>query len=366
MEIRLYKLNDETLGVRLVRFNRDDVLRIKAIQGHRWVPAERIWTLPYTLDVVQRLIDAYPHYAFVPDAALQEECYLFSERKARLGKAALIWSPEDERKLRDQLKLRGYSARTIRVYAGHVKRYHTFTMTQLGTTEWGASVIQPYLLQLLDSQFSHAYVNQAISAIKFYKEKVLQIKDDTKFVRPKKEKKLPQILSLTEVKCLLQALNNEKHIALLALTYSSGLRVGEVVRLRLDDVDIGRRSLRIKQAKGRKDRYTLLSDQAFHLVQVYVKTYSPQTWLFPGQDPNSHLTERSAQRLFERALEASGINKKVSIHSLRHSFATHLLESGVDLRYIQELLGHQSPRTTQIYTHVTSKDLRRIRSPLDS
>lgn len=153
---------------------------------------------------------------------------------------------------------------------------------------------------------------------------------------------------------------------ILYLTYSSGLRVGEVVRLRLQDLDRERRTVHIRQGKGRKDRVTVLSEAADKEVEAYLKCgLADPCWLFPGQRIGRHLTERSVQKLFEQKPQAAGIRKLVSVHSLRHSFATHLLEGGIDLRYIQELLGHQNIRRTEIYTHVSVKDVRRIRSPLD-
>ncbi|WP_179036964.1 tyrosine-type recombinase/integrase [Paenibacillus sp. URB8-2] len=227
------------------------------------------------------------------------------------------------------------------------------------------SLVQSYTLYLLKREYSHAYVNQAISALKFYFRHVLNLKETAPYIRPKKENKLPNVLSLDEVMLVLKAVNNLKHQAILYLTYSSGLRVGEVVRLRIEDCDNARKVLRVRQGKGRKDRITLLSDAAYQLVRKYVEQEKPEPWLFPGQTPGRHLTERSVQKVFEKALSASGVMKKLGIHALRHSFATHLLENGIDLRYIQELLGHQSSRTTERYTHVSVKDIRRIQSPLD-
>ena len=150
------------------------------------------------------------------------------------------------------------------------------------------------------------------------------------------------------------------------LTYAGGLRLGEVVRLKVEDIDSDRNLIHVRQGKRRKDRYTMLSKFALEALQVYARKYQPKGWLFPGARPGRHLHERSVQKVFQRAHEKAGIEKSVSMHSLRHSFATHLLEAGTDLRYIQELLGHQSPKTTQIYTHVTNRDIARIKSPLDS
>lgn len=206
---------------------------------------------------------------------------------------------------------------------------------------------------------------RALSAIKFYTQKVLLLEETVSYVRPKKEKKLPNVLSMNEVMLILKALHNLKHRAILYLTYSSGLRVGEVVRLKTQDIDFERKTLRVSQGKGRKDRLTLLSDTAMDIVQPYLQQEKPEKWMFPGQHPERHITERTVQKVFEQARAASGIKKRVSIHALRHSFATHLLEGGIDIRFIQELLGHQSVRTTERYTHVSVKDIRRIKSPLD-
>lgn len=150
------------------------------------------------------------------------------------------------------------------------------------------------------------------------------------------------------------------------LVYAAGLRVGEVVRLKREDIDDKRKVIKVEQGKGKKDRYTLLSSRAELLLKEYSSVYKPDVWLFEGDIPGRHLTERSVQRVFENSCKKAGITKDVSVHVLRHSFATHLLESGTDLRYIQELLGHSSSKTTEIYTHVSTKDLRKIQSPLDN
>lgn len=183
--------------------------------------------------------------------------------------------------------------------------------------------------------------------------------------RPKKEKKLPNVLSKEEVLSVLKSVDNEKHKTILFLIYSAGLRLGEVVRLQINDIDSKRMLIKVIQGKGRKDRYTLLSDVALKQSRKYYSIYKPERWLFPGGKEGSYLTERSVQKIFERACQKAKIRSDVSVHTLRHSFATHLLESGTDLRYIQELLGHSSSKTTEIYTHVTEKKLSNIRSPLD-
>ena len=162
-----------------------------------------------------------------------------------------------------------------------------------------------------------------------------------------------------------EAVSNLKHRALLMMIYSAGLRVGEAVRLRVEDVDSERRLLHVRQGKGRKDRYVMLSEVALESLRDYWRAYRPTKWLFPGQREGCHLHERTVEKILKQACQKAGIRKDISVHTLRHSFATHLLEAGIDLRYIQEMLGHKSSKTTEIYTHVSERNIAAIRSPLD-
>lgn len=218
---------------------------------------------------------------------------------------------------------------------------------------------------IIGNGFGVAYQNQCINGIKKFvsflgKPLVL----DT-LVRPKKPQKLPVVLSKEEISQLFNVINNLKHKALLALLYSAGLRIGEALQLTPGAIDSKRMLIRIEQAKGNKDRYTLLSESFLTLLRMYYKKYKPKTYLFEGQNGGAY-TSSSAQKVLKRALRDAGITRTgVTLHTLRHSFATHLLESGTDLRYIQELLGHNSPKTTMIYTHVSSKSLQNIRNPFD-
>lgn len=184
-------------------------------------------------------------------------------------------------------------------------------------------------------------------------------------VLPKKQTRYPDVLSKEEVKRLFSVLSNIKHRFLLKLIYSAGLRVSEAVTLKITDLDFDRRMIHIRQAKGRKDRFVMLSAAAAVEYKGYRDNVLLKDWLFPGANPDCHLSIRSAQAVFSKAAERAKIAKEVSVHSLRHSFATHLLENGTDLRYIQVLLGHKSSRTTEIYTHVSKLDINRIKSPLD-
>jgi len=233
--------------------------------------------------------------------------------------------------------------------------------------ELGSEEVIDYIEYLTDvRKVSVSYRNQTISALKFLYRKVLRrplIIEE--LPRPKKERKLPTVLSKDEVTRLLDSVRNRKHRAILMLVYSAGLRESEVVRLKLEDIDVERRLIHIKGSKGRKDRYTLLSSVALEALRDYYRFYRPRKWLFPGKRKDRHISARTVQKVVTAAGKRAGIRKKLTTHTLRHSFATHLLENGTDLRYIQELLGHKSSKTTQIYTHVNRKDLARIVSPLD-
>lgn len=268
--------------------------------------------------------------------------------------------------MKKELILRGYSPKTIKVYLGHLDRFARHFETDPALLN--AKHVRAYLLILSNKEgVSTAYRDQAISALKFLYTVVLKrsfVSD--KMPRPKKEHKLPTVLSKREVIKLLNAVRNVKHRALLMTIYASGLRLGEVVRLRPEDIDSDRHLINVRGGKGKKDRRTILSNVALDYLRHYWQIYKPGRWLFPGQKTGSHISPRSVQKVVEAARKRAGIRKKCSAHTLRHSFATHLLESGTDLRYIQELLGHKSSKTTEIYTHVTKRDLAKITSPLDN
>lgn len=183
--------------------------------------------------------------------------------------------------------------------------------------------------------------------------------------RPKRPKLLPNVLSKEEVKAILNVLKNNKHSAMLSVIYACGLRRSELLNLKPSHVDSNRKLLIIKQSKGRKDRIVPISDKLIEMLRNYYLEFKPKTWLFEGQLENTKYSERSLEEVLKKSIKLAGINKPVSLHWLRHSYATHLLENGTDLRFIQELLGHNSSKTTEIYTHVSTKSLQNIKSPFD-
>ncbi len=217
-----------------------------------------------------------------------------------------------------------------------------------------------------ERQVSSSYQNQSINAIKFYFEKVQGGPRKIYYIeRPRKETVLPSVLSEQEIKKIFEKMSNLKHKTLLMTCYSGGLRISEVLNLKPEDIDSDRMLIHVKGGKGKKDRVTLLSKTLLEILRRYYKVYKPHDYLFTGQMGGKY-SERSAQMVLKKAASKAGIIRKVTLHTLRHSFATHLLENGTDIRYIQSLLGHSSPKTTQIYTHITSKGIDQIKNPLDN
>jgi integrase/recombinase XerD len=271
--------------------------------------------------------------------------------------------------LREQMQmnmeLKGFSPKTQDMYIRSVQQYAQYygkTPELLGTDE-----IKQYLHHMINNQHvSRSYVNIIYSALKFLYVNTLQRTWDMQEIpRSKKPKKLPVILAPSELTQLFNAISNPKHKALLMTMYGAGLRASEVVNLRVADIDSQMMQIRVRQAKGKKDRYTLLSTENLKILRLYWLLCRPKSWLFPGFSPDKPMHPRSIQSILTKAKIDAKITKKVTSHTLRHCFATHLLESGANLYYIQHLLGHSSSRSTNVYLHLTRKHLSQIQSPLD-
>jgi site-specific recombinase XerD len=263
------------------------------------------------------------------------------------------------------LTLKGRSEATRENYRLQVQRFLKWLRREPETAT--AEELRAYLLDVMDSGLSASYARQARAALVAVYDGLLGQPEKVADVPSAQgHKRLPVVLSRDEVKRLLAASRDLMGQTLLTVMYSAGLRVSEAVRLKVSDISSDRRQIRVAGGKGKKDRYTILGDEALALLRTYYRVYHPRDWLFPGQEAGTHISQRTAQRFFERAREQAGINAKATIHSLRHSFATHLLEDGVDIRYIQELLGHTNIKTTQRYTHVSKHKLGQVRSPLDA
>ncbi len=265
----------------------------------------------------------------------------------------------------EKLRANRYAQRTVDTYVSLFEEFINYYNTKK-TEEITEPEIVAYMRYLVQERgISASYQNQAINAIKYYYEKVLGGARKIYLVdRPQKEYKLPAVLSLEEVQLLISSITNLKHKVMVMLCYSAGLRLSEVINLRIMDIDHDRMQIAVRNSKTNKDRYTLLSEALLPSLQAYSDAYSPAHYLFEGVAGGKY-SDRSLQNIVRNAARAIKSPKKITVHTLRHSFATHLMENGVDLRYIQVLLGHSNSKTTEIYTHMTSKAMSGIKSPLD-
>ncbi|MCL2766027.1 MAG: tyrosine-type recombinase/integrase [Treponema sp.] len=268
-------------------------------------------------------------------------------------------------KLETELRSKKYSIQTQRAYI-YYNRLFCRTL-QKSPEEINTDDLTKFLaLMEKNRNYSASAINLAISAIKFFYKYVLKNDSISEQRRPRQDKRLPVVLSKEEIVKILGTEKNPKHRLLLMLIYSSGLRVSEVVSLKTEHIDLSRGVIYIRQGKGMKDRCTMLSEKAAQYIKEYYKCYGIDKWIFPGQKTARHMSIRSAQYIFNKAVRKAGISKNISIHGLRHTFATHLLENGTDIRYIQALLGHANLRTTERYTHVARRSVLNVKSPFDS
>jgi len=323
-----------------IPYNQEFIKKVKTISGRKWNPQGKYWKVPYSEDLITKL------QSLLGENLIIDPCFYIIP-------------------LQKELSIRKYSRRTVKSYIRINRDFLLFSGRRPEEIE--NEDIKEYLYYVVNrKKVATSTLNIIINALKFYYGEVLKKDFIFKIKRPKKDKKLPVVLSKEEVKKILDATSNIKHKVILMLMYSGGLRVGEVVRLKSRDIDSERCLIHIKGSKGRKDRYTILSQSVMVVLREYYTQYKPKKWLFEGAKPGKHISIRTVQAIFKHACTKAGIKKDISAHSLRHSFATHLLESGVDLRYIQEILGHKSSKTTEIYTHVSKARLTSIKNPLDS
>lgn len=267
--------------------------------------------------------------------------------------------------MEQEMALRGFAPRTQQLYLSWVRRLVQFC--RVVPDQLTADQVRSYLLHLTQQrQVAFSTFNQALNAARFFFLRVLKrpfVLEGLHYQRPPRT--LPVVMSDEEVLRLLEAASSLRDRALLETAYATGLRVGEVTRLKITDIDSGRMTIRVEQGKGRKDRYVMLSPELLQTLRAYWRDSRPQVFLFPGLGGRKPLCVSAAQHAFERAKERAGIKKRVSFHTIRHSFATHLLEDGANIRKIQALLGHRSLKTTELYTHVAEDYLHQMRSPLD-
>ena len=268
-------------------------------------------------------------------------------------------------RLIDDLRIRNYAPRTITTYVSAVVRFASHF--RRSPDRLHAEHVRQYQLHLLRQHASWSRFNQAVAALRFLYAVTLRRPDVVTMIPyGKKPKTIPAVLSRDEVTRLFQAVANPRYRLLLQTAYAAGLRVSEVVALQVTDIDSQRMLLHIHAAKGHKDRLVPLSALLLEQLREYWRRYRPRRWLFPGQAPDTPLSIGQVQRICRRAVRAAGITKKASMHTLRHSYATHLLESGTGLATLQKLLGHNRLSTTLRYTHIQQPHLQQVRSPLDT
>ena len=265
----------------------------------------------------------------------------------------------------EEMRMRDYSERTISAYVSAVYRLAAFYHES--PDKLSREQIRAFLLDLVDEKkVAWSYYKQVLAALRYFYRYVLQRGEVVEDIRgPRPQKKLPIVLSVEEVSRFFKAIPSLKHRTILMLAYGAGLRVGEAVRVRLSDIDRQRKVLRVSQGKGKKDRYTILSPAMLEMLDRYCWAARPEDLLFTTRSTGRSITASTVQRVCKEAQQDAGIEKAITPHTLRHSFATHLLEAGTNLRVIQVLLGHASPHTTAIYTHVSTDLIGKVVSPLD-
>jgi integrase/recombinase XerD len=361
-EVLVYKTNTKRLKL-IFGFIPEFIKFLKSMPYHSFDAKNKWWTIPYSEkfldDIKRKIVDL--------NLTLRFEQQLEVTNKVQRISAFDIPNyrncPEEySLKL---LELR-YSPKTIKTYVSLFQEFINYYPTEDIKTIDEPSIIKFLRYLVIERKISITYQNQSINAIKFYYEKVLGGQRKFYFIdRPAKEKTLPSVLSTEEVIEILRGTENIKHKAILMTIYSAGLRISEAINLKIKDIDSDRMQIRVEQGKGKVDRYTLLSEKTLLILRQYFKEYRPSIWLFEGVKKGEQYSTRSIQNIFQAAVKKTNIIKDVSVHTLRHSFATHLLENGTDLRYIQNLLGHANSKTTEIYTHVTTKGFDQIKSPMD-
>ncbi|MCB0376194.1 MAG: site-specific integrase, partial [Sinomicrobium sp.] len=365
MKIQVFPLAFEgrrRIGIKPLGYDRAFPGMMKQIKGSRWTPDVHCWHIPYETEAYDQLKRLFGEGQVWPVAERPVKEQKKAENQDK-EQGPLQYRDELIR-LEERLRLQRYSYNTVKTYKNFFAQFLAFFPDQHPEKLEKKDIMKFLLESSKDKKWSEATQNQAVNAIKFYFEKVLGQERTYYEFRPRRSQKLPGVFSEEEVLRLFGAISNLKHKAILMLIYSAGLRIGESTQLRKQDVDINRKMVFIKAGKGKKDRYSVLSDKLISLLQRYFTVYTPEYWLFEGQDGGKYST-RSIQQIFRKAVDKAGVNPYSTVHTLRHSFATHLLERGTDLRYIQELLGHSSSETTQIYTHITQKARQKLCSPLD-
>ncbi|BDX37845.1 integrase [Tenuifilaceae bacterium CYCD] len=353
----------------LLKFKKDQAIinLVKQIPHSTWSQTMMAWYIPYKSFSLNQVFDRLKEHAFIDYTAIKNINFKEEATKQITNYQITDQTPNiDLKTFRIWMHHKRYSDNTIKTYSDMVENF---------LDHYGQKPIEDFTNQdvvdyvydyILGKGYSFSFQNQVVSALKlFFREMGKSKIEIDKLQRPRREHKLPNVLSKAEVARVLTHTTNIKHKTMLSLIYACGLRRSELLNLKPNDVDSKRHLLHIRNAKGRKDRIVPISNKTIEMLRTYYKSYLPTDWLFEGANRGEQYSANSLQSVFKQSLERSGVRMNATLHWLRHSYATHLLESGTDLRYIQELLGHHSSKTTEIYTHVTEKSIEKIRSPFD-
>lgn len=341
---------------------------VKGLPAVRWSNTYSMAHLPNTKANLELVFNTFKGVAWVncnyflgKSTGYNEEKISLDDYRNRTLKVGIKYCPNE---FYDMLERKMYSISTARTYIHYFEAFinHHYSRDYNNLSE---KDIHAYLLQKQRQGVSKSSLNLIINSIKFYYEVVCGMPNRFYAIqRPPKQKKLPVVLAASEVSDLIRATGNIKHRCIISLLYSAGLRRGELIQLKVTDIDSKRFLINIKDGKGGKDRITILSEKMLSDLRKYYKKYKPKNYLFEGAHGLTY-TGTSINKVIKRAASIAGIRKNVSAHTLRHSFATHLLENGTDLRSIQVLLGHSSSQTTEIYTHIANSHVTKIKSPID-
>ena len=356
LEEKIHRKNNQLL----IKFDYDETLisLIRSIQGTSWSKSLKAWYILNTKDNLNIILKLFEKITTVDFSKTGKSVpfkrNLTEEQKQLLNQFYLF------------LKGKRYSQSTIQTYTFFIADFINFH-TKTPLAELTNRAVELFIETVfMERNYSVSSQRQFISALKIFTVFCPQTKiHNLSLERPKKSRILPSVLSQEEVLRIIQLTKNLKHRAIIVLLYSSGLRIGEVTNLLLKNIDIIRRQIKVEKGKGRKDRFVVLATSYLPLLQNYLTTFKPALYFIEGPTGKKY-SESSIRKFLFKSVQKAGISKKVTPHTLRHSYATHLLENGVGLRHIQELLGHAKPETTMIYTHVAKKDLLDIQSPLDT
>jgi integrase/recombinase XerD len=380
-------LHKEKSVVKIVFDRNEEILsRLRKLDGLRWSQTLRSWYAPFGESLVNELFILLKPVAYIDYSDIQKQdrernfrpvastTGEFQHKTMGQGRPAVkalgVLNEKQVEKLKrftSWMRSRRYSESTVATYADALTIFLRYFEAKPPEQISNDDLIHFNNHYILANHLSASYQNQIINGVKlFFQTQERRVMKVDLIHRPKRAKVLPNVLSKEEVKLILNALNNLKHKAMLSLIYACGLRCGELLRLKPEHLDEKRKLLIVKQAKGKKDRIVPLSDKVTVLLLEHLRIQCSDHYLFEGQMKGQMYDERSLQQVLKNAVTKAAIRKPVTLHWLRHSYATHLLENGTDLRYIQELLGHSRSTTTEIYTHVSNRELQRIISPFDT